>query len=215
MNKLALFCPTYKRPHALQSLADNIKATTKTPHTLYFGLEPDDTEGIKAATTTGHKVVINGGARGYSDTIQSIYEKSTEPIILHINDDFEFLPSWDEIPVSMFDTDWVQVVGLRQNEADKQMSAVFMFRRSYIEEQSGVVDMPNRVFYPYRHNYQDTEFTQTAQKRGVWAGCDSLGIIHQHPGLTGVGDKDATYKMNDATAPEDEQTFNSRKHLWT
>lgn len=214
MAKLGIFCPTYKRPQALKALAANIAATTKTSYNLYFGLEPTDGEGFTAAKATGHRVVINNGKQGYSNTIQSIYHSSKEPLIIHINDDFEFLPNWDEVPVSMFDTDWVQVVGVRQNEADKQMSAVFMFRRKYIEEQSGVIDMPNRVFYPYNHNYQDTEFTQTAQKRGVWAGCDSLGIIHQHPMLTGIGDKDETYRMNDATSHLDEQTFNSRKHLW-
>lgn len=211
---LGILLPTYKRPNSLQRVATNIEQATKNSFTLYFGLEPEDTEGIKAAKATGHKVVINPGRMGYSDTIQACYEASTEPFLFHANDDFTFLPNWDEVPIAMFDSDWVQVVGVKQNEADRSMSAICLFRRKYIEEQSGVVDMPNRVFYPYYHNYQDTEFTQTAQHRNVWAGCDSPCIDHAHPGFTGAA-KDETYLKNDRTIGDDEKTFNSRKHLWS
>lgn len=212
---LAIYCPTYRRPWALQAVADNLAATTATDYTLYFGLETGDTEGIAAAKATGATVVINSGSPGYADTIQSIYEVAPEPLILHANDDFEFLPGWDVVPVAMFDSDWVQVVGVKQNEADQSMSAVCLFRRKYIEERSGVVDMPGRVFYPYNHNYVDTEFTLTARSRGVWAACDKPCINHQHPILTGTGEKDETYKKNDATVHLDEATFNARKHLFT
>jgi hypothetical protein len=78
---------------------------------------------------------------------------------------------------------------------------------------SGVVDQPNRVFGPYNHNFIDTEFTQTAQKRLVWAKLEVPCIVHQHPGFTGAT-KDETYKKNDATSPEDERTFISRRPLW-
>lgn len=210
---IGIYLPTYKRPHTLQGVADNIEETTYNKFNLYFGCEPDDKESIDAARKTGHKVVVNKYEKGYSNTIQSIYEVGNEPIFFHANDDFLFLPEWDKVPVSMFDTDWVQMVGVKQNEADKSMSAICLMRRKYIEERSGVIDMPNRVFYPYHHNYQDTELTQTAQARGVWASCDSPCIEHQHPGIVG-GSKDATYLMNDATFPLDEATFNSRKHLW-
>jgi hypothetical protein len=150
---------------------------------------------------------------GYSDTIQTMYESSKEPFWVHVNDDFVFLPNWDEQPIAMFDTPSVMVVGVKQNEAETSFSAFSFARRKYIEEHSGVIDTPNRVFYGYNHNYQDTEFTQTAQKRGVWAKCDAVIVDHQHPGFTG-GEKDETYKKNDATVGLDEALFNSRKHLW-
>jgi len=146
---------------------------------------------------------------GYSNTIQTCYENSKEPFWFHANDDFTFLDKWDEHPIAMFETGQVQVVGVPQNEADKTYSAICFGRRSYIEEQSGVIDMPNRVFYPYYHNFQDTEFTRTAQARGVWFASTNPCIDHAHPGFTG-GPKDATYLKND----DDERTFESRKHLW-
>lgn len=207
--------PTYKRPHKLQQVADNIREATKNSYTLYFGLEPHDEAGIEAAKKVkGAKVVINPYEMGYSNTIQAMYESSKEPLWFHANDDFLFLPNWDEVPISMFETKSVKVVGVKQNEADTDCSAVCFGRRSYIDEESGVIDMPKRVFYPYHHNYQDTEFTRTARKRGVWAKSEVPCIDHQHPGFTG-GPKDETYKKNDATTGIDQKTFESRQHLWT
>lgn len=214
MARLAIWLPTYRRPHKLQQVADNIKAATKNSYQLYFGLEPDDGAGIEAAKAVkGAKVIINPHPMGYSNTIQAMYEASSEEFWFHANDDFYFEPNWDEKPIAMFETPSVMVVGVKQTEDDPSCSAICFGRRKYIEEQSGVIDMPNRVFYPYGHNYQDTEFTQTAQSRGVWAKCDAPCINHLHPGFTGE-EKDYTYKKNDDLAPADEQTFNSRKHLW-
>jgi hypothetical protein len=214
MKTLGIFLPTYKRPHTLQGVASNIEETTLHPFTLYFGIEPEDGASIEAAKATGHQVIINQGKPGYSDTIQTIYENSREPFFIHANDDFAFTPHWDEVPVSMFDTPTVMVVGLRQSEGDISGSAICMIRRKYIEEQSGVVDMPNRVFYPYHHNFQDTEFTETAQRRGVWAKCDKLVIIHRHPVLMGSSERDETYKKNEETSILDREIFESRRHLW-
>jgi len=214
LKQLAIWLPTYKRPHKLQEVADNIAQTTRSSYQLYFGLEPDDTDGIEAAKQVGGaKVIINRYNMGYADTVQSMYEDSDEEFAFHANDDFLFLDGWDETPMSMFKTPHIMMVGVKQREADDDCSAICFWRTSYIRDQSGVIDMPNRVFYPYHHNYQDTESTQTARYRGVWAKCDKPCIEHQHPGFTG-GEKDETYKKNDATADKDRQTFESRKHLW-
>ena len=214
MARLAIWLPTYKRPHKLQQVADNLRKATRSSYTLYFGLEPHDEAGIEAARKVeGAVVIINPYEMGYSNTVQAMYEQSNEPFAMHANDDFLFLDGWDEKPLAMFEAPHVMMVGVKQREQDTDCSAICFWRTSYIKEQSGVVDMPNRVFYPYHHNYQDTESTLTAQKRGVWAKCDAPCIEHQHPGFTG-GEKDETYKKNDATAAIDERTFQSRKHLW-
>lgn len=213
-NTLAIWLPTYKRPNALQKVADNIQTATMNSYTLYFGLEPDDEAGIAAARAVdGAKVIINPYEMGYSNTIQAMYENSKELIWFHANDDFYFEPNWDAHPIAMFERESLMVVGVPQNDADKTYSAICFGRRSYIDEQSGVIDMPKRVFYPYHHNYQDTEFTRTAQARGIWAGSSEKCIDHQHPGFTGK-EKDYTYKKNDETAPLDQKTFESRQHLW-
>lgn len=207
-----IWLPTYGRPHKLAAVAKNIEETTKNPFTLYFGVEPNDEASLEAAKATGHEVVINKYEPGYSNTIQTLYEASSSPFWFHANDDFEFLPNWDVVPLAMFETPHIMVVGVKEQE-HTSYSAVCMARRSYIENMSGVLDIPNRVFYPYHHNYVDTEFTETAKVRGAWAYCDAPCILHQHPGIIG-GEKDATYQKNDATAALDEDTFLSRQHLW-
>lgn len=210
---LDIWLPTYKRPHKLAAVAKNLEEATKNKFTLYFGVEPGDTESYEAAKATGHQVVVNKYEMGYSNTIQSMYEASKGKFWFHANDDFHFLPNWDEQPIAMFERADLMVVGIPQREGDTDCSAVCFGRRAYIDTLSGVVDMPKRVFYPYHHNYQDTEFTQTARARGVWAKCDRLCIDHLHAGFTGE-EKDETYRKNDATAGLDERTFNERKHLW-
>lgn len=216
MKTLGIFLPTYKRPHKLQEVADNIKATTKNSYTLYFGIEPSDEASIVAARKIrGAKVVINkyDSDHGYVNTIQSIYEQSGEPFFIHANDDFEFLLDWDKVPITMFETPSVMVVGLRQHEDDHHGSAICMIRRKYIEEQSGVVDMPNQVFYPYYHHWCDTEFTEVAKSRGVWALHGNQVIKHHHPGFTN-GELDETYKKTSLHDVEDEKTYQDRRHLW-
>jgi len=215
MNQLAVFLPTYKRPDSLQKIVDNLKANTKSSYTLYFGMEKDDIEGLKAAMSTDATVLINKYSPGYSNTIQTLYESSKEPFFIHANDDFEFLPEWDLIPLSMFERQDLMVVGLKQQENDNGGSAISMVRRKYIEEQSGVIDMPNRVFFPYPHHYVDTEFTYTARKRGVWAICDKWVINHRHYGFENDTKPDETNRKNDATSEQARQIFETRQHLWS
>ena len=212
MNDLAIFIPTYKRPNALAVVAKNIEEHTAHTFAIYFGLEEDDPAGLEAAIATGHQAIVNRYEPGYSNTIQTLYESTEEPFFMHANDDFQFLLHWDVHPMACFDSPQIMVVGVSERE-NSSLSAVSIVRRSYIEEKSGVMDLPNRVFYPYGHNYQDTEFTQTAQHRGVWAGCETRAIDHLHPGIIG-GEKDYTYQKNDESAGRDEQLFNSRKHIW-
>ena len=214
MTKIDILIPTYKRPDDLALVAKSIEDNTKHSFKVWFGLEKDDPEGLQAALATGHNALVNKYDLNYSNTIQTLYEASTAPFILHANDDFEFHKNWDEIPMSMFERKDLMVVGLRQTEGDNHGSAISLFRRKYIEKMSGCMDIPNRIFYPYNHNFVDTEFTQTAQHRGVWAKCEPLVITHLHPGFTGKN-KDATHRKNDDTVVLDQQTFESRRHLWS
>lgn len=207
--KLGIFLPTYKRSHTLQKVATNIENATRSEFKLYFGLEPHDLEGIQAAKATGHEVVINKYDQGYSNTIQTIYEQSNEPVIFHANDDFEFYDGWDMKHMELLHLrPEVMVLGAHDGMEDPSYSTISFIRREYIEKFSGVIDMPNRVFYPYNHNYVDTEFTLTAQARGVWDRLETPCIKHHRVG------GDETYSKNDATSPVDAKTFASREHLW-
>ena len=94
-----------------------------------------------------------------------------------------------------------------------RMQTIALVRREYIKRESGVIDMPNRVFYPYRHNYVDTEFYCTALARGALVECPDSVVVHRHPDW-GHAQDDATYQRGQETLSEDRETFSARAHLW-
>lgn len=216
--KLGIYIPTFGRPNKLQQVADNIKEATRGDYSLYWCVESFDKESIKAAKKTGAKVIINRGKPCYADALQTVYENTKEQIFFWGNDDFLFLKDWDAEPMKMMnENNEIGVLGVRDGNPNTRFSTISFIRRSYIEEQSGVIDMPNRVLYPYHHNYVDDELTGTAKKRGVWAYCTTPCIHHQHHSFKWLGDfpHDKTYAKNDANFAKDSETYYSRVHLWS
>ena len=186
---IGIYIPTFGRPDKLQALADNIKATTRSDYELYWGVEPFDTASIEAGKKTGHPVILNTDEPNYGNALQSIYEATEEPIFFPANDDFLFLDGWDTAPLAMFEKfPDIGVLGVHDGNPKTSFTSVYMVRRSYIQEHSGVIDMPNRVLYPYGHNFSDNELAGTAQKRGMWDRCTEPCIQHQHPSFTWLGE---------------------------
>jgi len=214
---LGIYLPTYGRAGKLQQVADNIKESTNSEYKLYWGVEAHDRESILAAKDTKAEVIINTGNPSYSDALQEIYENSDEEIFFWANDDFLFLKDWDVAPLKKLEENpQIMVLGVHDGNPNTRYSTISFIRRKYIEEQSGVVDMPNRVLYPYKHNYVDDELTGTAKARGVWDLCEAPCIQHQHHSFKFLGDfpHDDTYAKNDKGLAEDSQTYNERTHLW-
>lgn len=214
---LGIYIPTLGRHQKLQAVADNIQAATKNDYRLYWCVESHDTKSRAAAEKTGAKVFINTGKACYADALQTIYEQTNEPIFLWGNDDFYFLEGWDVRPLDMMAKDeGIGVLGLHDGNPATGYSAISLVRRSYVEQQSGVVDMPNRVLYPYDHNYVDNELTETAQARGAWDRCTEEAIQHQHPSFKWLGDfpVDDTYRKNDKNLAKDNELFHNRRQLW-
>lgn len=215
---LGVYIPTRGRPTKLHSIVLNLKDTTRNPFKIYWGIEPFDSESIEAARKTGYPIILNRGKPTYSDALQTIYEQTSEPIFLWANDDFLFLKDWDVEPLRiMKEKPEIGVLGVPDGNPSTQYSTISFIRRNYIEEESGVVDIPGRVLYPYSHNFVDNELTETAQNRGVWDKSTAPCIEHQHYSFTWLGNfpKDATYEKNDRHFAEDMVLYNSRRHLWT
>lgn len=214
---LGIYIPTLGRPHKLQAVADNIKAATRSEYKLYWGVEPEDRESILAAKDTGHAVILNEYGPSYSHALQTIYEQTAEPVFFWGNDDFYFLDGWDEAPMrKLSERPDISVLGVHDGNPHTKYYSMSFVRRKYIEEQSGVIGMPNRVMYPYHHNFVDDELTETAKLRGVWDWCEGPCIEHQHPSFTWLGTyaTDLTYAKNDRRFVEDMNTFRERSKLW-
>lgn len=210
--RIGIYIPTLGRPHALQRVVDNIAASTVTPCRVVFVTEKTDLDSTLAAEATGAAVMVNEYDGSYSNSIQTAYERDDSPGFIAANDDFDFQPGWD---VAARETmrEGAQVVGIHDGYQGCQFTTICLVDRRYIVEQSGVIDIPNRVQYPYRHNYGDTEFHATAVRRGVFRACPGSMILHRHPDF-GHAEQDTTYRKSQATAGEDAVTFASRAHLW-
>jgi hypothetical protein len=204
----------------LQAFVDNVKAATVTPHRIVFVVELHDRASHEAAEATGATTFVNTSQGGYSDAIQTAYTYAKTPYFLAANDDFDFQPGWDIEAMKLMGRPGrhpgdpkVQVVGIDDGAPVCEYSTIFLVDRTYIEQQSGCVDIQNRVLYPYQHNYSDTEFFRTAVKRGVFAAAPKSKIIHRHPDW-GLNEIDDTYRKGQGSVAEDGKTFNDRSILW-
>jgi len=209
---IGIYIPTLGRPHALQRVVANIKDSTSLPHKIIFVTELHDPESLDAAWNTGAIGIINEGSPSYSNSLQTAYEYDDSPYFIGANDDFDFFPNWDTEAMKVMG-DGVMVVGIHDGSPQCGFSTISLVDRRYIETQSGVIDIPNRVNFPYRHNYVDTEFHATAVRRGVFAPAPNSVILHKHPDW-GHAEDDDTYRKSQASLPLDSVTFASRTHLW-
>ncbi len=94
--QIAILIPTLNRPQKLRSLIDNIHATTKTPHSIYFNLEPEDKISIETVKALNERYILNISPNIYVNAINEGYRRTTEPYIFCGADDIEFTEGWDE-----------------------------------------------------------------------------------------------------------------------
>ena len=207
---IGVYVPTYGRPQSSSRLVDNLRESTSTLYRLIFVC--DRQEDYTACAATGSDTLLNTG-EGYSDAVQTAYEADESDLFLAGNDDFDFQPGWDTAAIACLEHGAMVACLNDGSLSPNRFKTVALVRRSYIEQHSGVVDMPNRVFFPYRHNYVDTEFHATAWARGVAVDCESSVVIHRHPDW-GLAQDDATYRRSKSRLGEDGSTFDSRAHLW-
>lgn len=209
-SRIGVYIPTLGRPDKLAPLASNIHETTFSPHSVYFVVEPDDTASIEAVKATGEQLVINKLPGTHTGAANTVYKETTEPFFIIANDDFWFHPSWDVHALEKM-VDGVNVVAV--NDTITDCLTTFLIRRSYIETQSGCMDVPDVVFFPgYHHNYVDTEFREVACKRGVFAKAPLSVVEHKH--WTAGAKMDTTYQQSLQKDSVDAQTFRARRHLW-
>lgn len=208
---LAIIVPTYHRPQALESLVQNIHDNTESPHTIYFVTEPDDAESIAEVTRLGQNLIISKYPGTHTGAANTAYEETTEPFFIIANDDFIFTKGWDTNALKAMDG--FSVVGLSDGHSTAY-TQITLVRRSYIQEQSGVVDDPNTLYHRgYHHNYVDTEFSETAKKRGVFTICPESVVDHRHYSYN-LSKMDETYKKTISRVSHDSALYESRKHLW-
>ncbi len=209
---IGIYIPTIGRPTKLAPLSSNIHEVTKLPHEIFFILEPDDEESKKAVMETKEKYLISEKAGSHTGAANTAYRKLNHPYFIVANDDFWFHSDWDTKSMEKMN-DTTHVVGL-SDYYTKRYHTIFLIKRSYIKEQSGVMDKPDTLFHEgYHHNYVDTEFFKVAERRGVFTPCPGSIVEHRHYGFQ-KSPFDKIYEKSNLTSALDLEIYNSRKHLW-
>lgn len=212
----AIFIPTFKRPAKLAGVIKDIITNTDEPIKVYFIVEKEDQGSIDELKRLNATCVLNRYEPCYAGAINTAYEVTDEPIFFTGADDLNFHKGWLSNALSHLN-EAVKVVGTNDMGAvpigPQRDATHYLVDREYIRNQSGRVDCPDMVLYPYKHNYTDKEFVETAQVRGVYAYCPESLVEHMHWAWQ-KAKMDETYLKGFESNSIDQQTFNQRRHLW-
>jgi hypothetical protein len=205
---LAVIVPTVNRHECLPSLLANVHSATATPHRVYFVVESGDKQTLlvlSGFSAIGEHVHLIGAFGSYVRSANAGVHSTLEPYFLVANDDVVFHPEWDTRALAAMKGS-VRVVGIDQG--DGRTESFFLVDRRYLDEYPG-------PFYhtEYISQYCDTEFTDLAKKRGVWAVADGALIEHMHWTL-GKSEVDQNYGMAIAAVPHDEALYHQRRAAW-
>jgi glycosyltransferase involved in cell wall biosynthesis len=201
-----IFIPTL-RPHKIDKIVDNLKSSTKVDIDIIFIVERHiDKPGV----------LLNESSKSYAGAINTAYKKTNGEYFFCGADDLFFHPNWLETALGKMTKD-ISVVGTNDlynpNVLEGRTATHFLVRRKYIEDNTGTMDKSFPVLYEYKHNFCDTEFIDTAKKRGVFTPCLESVVEHLHWG-NGKSQRDEVYTKGDATSGEDRKTFHERLNLW-
>jgi len=221
MESTAILIPTLGRPDRVRPLLENVAATTRSPVSVCFVVERDDTETIAAVRATDARLIPNEGPPSYAACINTAYERTDEPYLFLGADDVVFCEGWLEAALRSMGRPGVGVVGT----ADPRWplpdhSSHSLVRRRYIAERSGCVDRRDIVLHPYHHGFTDHELVGVAKARGVYVYCEEARVEHHHPGWDGLGrvrggaSLDLTYRKGNANHRRDLATFVARSGQW-
>ncbi|HEX2910410.1 MAG TPA: glycosyltransferase family 2 protein [Chloroflexia bacterium] len=215
MNDLAILIPTYKRADRLAAVCENIHATTKRPHTIYFIVEPEDTETLEICQAIRENFILNGFPHTYVNAINTGYQKTQEKFIFCGADDLSFTEGWDEKVLTCFTANpKAGMVGVKDSwpitKTGKHASH-FCVSREYIQKFSGVEDEANVIYSSlYYHLMCDIETEQTAMKRNAFL--MSEGVVNHLHWFMGQAKKDATYDRAMLCQRHDEEVYTQRRH---
>ena len=208
---LAILCPTVNRHDKLEELAAQVKANTVTPYTLYFIGEHWDADTVQVTNRIEDCFTVFGDFGSCAAAYNAGFEASTEPYVFLANDDLAFPEGW-EMPALRMIQDGTPIVGV--NEGHNRMTCFSMVERAFIEDHSGVYDVPGRLVHPYKSQYVDTELAEYAKFRGVWGEAVEGGVIHQHHDFGLADPNHPNYVKAKSTLDEDRRTYETRRVAW-
>lgn len=216
---IEILIPTLGRPHRLEHVVNNIKSNTINENRVVFIVEPNDHASIEAASKTDSLVLINKNKACYAGAINTGYQETTGEWLFCGDDSLDFRYGWDKTALDTYGN-YYQVIGVNDLNNPSSMSGtgstIHLVARSYLDEVGGVVDGGPRSFLNemYNHYWTDTEFIDTAKRRGKFIGCLNSHVQHLH-WASGTAPVDSTTHKNESQIPSDQAIYVSRSHLWS
>jgi len=205
---VAILIPTLWRSHRLDALIDNINEATPESHRIYFMCPKDDTATIEVLTRREETFWTDEGDMTYATRINKLFHLTTAPWIFTGSDDILFHPGWLTACLRYRAYDVISPW-----DGLNSFGTNFLIRRSYIEQRSGCLDIPDVVFAPYGHFFCDTELRQVATRRGVFINARDAVVEHLH-WANGKNENDAVYDLGLSRFDADEALFHNREYLW-
>jgi len=164
---IAIYIPTINNKNLLASVVSNIKQTAEVDYNIYFIIEKEDVESLKEINRLQQDnsnlfYIVNTKDKGPNNCFNLAYKNTTEEYFVITIDDVIYPQGWLRQAMEQIGDKSV----LAFNEKNCGGWGFFLVKREYIKNQSGVIDMPDLVYFPYRHQYADSEFQFTARHRG-------------------------------------------------
>lgn len=217
----AILVPVLRRPHRVAPLLESIEAATPEPHRVLFVASPEDEVELRALEQAGADRLVTtwpGGTRGdYARKINAGYQATEEPLLFLAADDLHFHPGWLERACERLGDPAVGVVGTNDLGNPRVLAGKTathsLVTRAYIDER-GTVDEQGKVLHEgYPHEYVDTEFVETAKRRGAWAFAADSIVEHLHPHW-GKAPTDELYDAHAERMAAGAQLYRRRRRLW-
>jgi len=205
MKQIAVLIPTYKRPHKLAGLIENIKQTS-TEAEIYFIITPDDAGTQKTLTELGQKFWVVDGE--YGKAINEGYRLTSEPFIFCGSDDIEFTPGWDKQLLGSIQG--YQITGGVDDWVVSQSGVHIshpLIRREYVENEGTVLGYRGLIYNPDKFHYHiDVEIEQLAWHRGVIKVNRDCKILHHHF-INNQAERDETYQHSVVNLAHDTEAY--------
>jgi hypothetical protein len=211
--------PVLGRPQNAQPVVESAHENTLVPHLVMFLASRWDRPEIEACKRTGCVVKLCD-QDGYAHKINTgaYWSVSTTPseFVFLGADDIRFHPGWDRAAIDCYYETGCPVVGTNDIGNPTVMrgrhATHILVHRSYLDQ--GTIDETGKLLHEgYGHQWVDTEFIETAKKRGAWTFAADSIVEHMHP-FWHKGQDDATYVKGRSTTAADIRLFRQRRHLW-
>ena len=212
--QVAVLIPTLRRAFRLRAVANNVMQSDSRCVPVFI-CEAEDEESIETVDQIeGAQLVINVRARSYAGAINTAVAWMDSDWFFLGSDDLDFRAGWLDHALAI--ADGFDVVGTNDLHNPDVLNGTHsthsLVRGSYAR--NGCIDVPDVcLFEGYKHNWCDTEFIQTAIKRGVFVPCLDAVVEHKHWAWQ-LASMDSTYDKGKLFEADDRQLFWGREKLW-